>query len=364
MPEMMVCPVSWLLFTLKVGSSSARAISALESLSRSAEVLGSTGHGDDRVGEVHGLQRDGVVLIADGVAGGDVLEADRRADVAAVDDIDLVALVGVHLEEASETVAPLGAGVVDGHVALRHAGVDAEEDELADVGVGHDLEREGGERLLVADFAGLDLLGVGIGALGLPDVDGGRQVVENAVEKELDALVLEGRPAKDRNDLAGDGGAADGLLDKRKVGLLVLEEERHDFVVVLGDGLDDLVVGLGGLLLELLGNLGVADLASVVAVEVEGLLAEDVDDAFETGLRADRNDHRKGRGLELGLHVGDDLVVVAAGAVHLVDERDDRDVVAHGLAPDGFGLGLDAARPRRRRPRRRRGRGGSVRLRR
>ena len=42
MPEMIVCPVSALLLTLKVGSSSARDISALESLSLSLEVFGST----------------------------------------------------------------------------------------------------------------------------------------------------------------------------------------------------------------------------------------------------------------------------------------------------------------------------------
>jgi hypothetical protein len=36
-------------------------------------------------------------------------------------------------------------------------------------------------------------------------------------------------------------------------------------------------------------------------------------------------------------------VEVRAAAVHLVDERDARDAVLVGLAPDGLGLRLDAA---------------------
>ena len=38
----------------------------------------------------------------------------------------------------------------------------------------------------------------------------------------------------------------------------------------------------------------------------------------------------------------DGVVEVGAGAVHLVDEADARDVVAVGLAPDRLGLRLDA----------------------
>ena len=49
-----------------------------------------------------------------------------------------------------------------------------------------------------------------------------------------------------------------------------------------------------------------------------------------------------GVGAELLLHFVDDVVEVRAGAVHLVDEHDPRDVVFGGLAPDGFGLRLDA----------------------
>ena len=64
--------------------------------------LGLHGNADDGIGEVHGLERDGCVLIGEGIAGVDVLEAYSSADVACADAIDRVLVVGVHLEEAAD----------------------------------------------------------------------------------------------------------------------------------------------------------------------------------------------------------------------------------------------------------------------
>ena len=61
-------------------------------------------HRDDRLGEVHRLEHDRVLGIADRVAGGDVLQADRGGDVAGPDLVDLLALVGVHLEQAADAL--------------------------------------------------------------------------------------------------------------------------------------------------------------------------------------------------------------------------------------------------------------------
>ena len=57
---------------------------------------------DDRLGKVHRFQNDRVVLVADRVAGRDVLQAHRRRDVARPDFLDLFALVGVHLQETAD----------------------------------------------------------------------------------------------------------------------------------------------------------------------------------------------------------------------------------------------------------------------
>ena len=77
------------------------------------------------------------------------LEADNAADLAGVNLGDFLALVGVHLEQTADALALALRGVE--HVAARAdvAGVDADEAQLADERVGHDLECKCGERLFI-----------------------------------------------------------------------------------------------------------------------------------------------------------------------------------------------------------------------
>ena len=71
-------------------------------------------------------------------------------------------------------------------------------------------------------------------------------------------------------------------------------------------------------------------------------IVDEVDDAEEVGLGADRQLDRHGVGAEPVDHRLDALVEVRADAVHLVDVGDARDAVLVGLAPDRLGLRLDA----------------------
>ena len=131
--------------TRNVGSSSARRWRAMPSLSWSALVLGSIATSMTGSGNVIDLEHDRVVRVAQRVAGEGVLEADDGGDVARVDLVDLLAVVGVHLEDAADALL-LALGRVE-HVGagLERAGVDPEERELADERIGGDLEGEGAE---------------------------------------------------------------------------------------------------------------------------------------------------------------------------------------------------------------------------
>ena len=68
----------------------------------------------------------------------------------------------------------------------------------------------------------------------------------------------------------------------------------------------------------------------------------DVDHAAEFALRADRELHDGGYGVEPVADHRHAAVEVGADAVHLVDEAEPGHVVLVGLAPNGLGLGLDA----------------------
>ena len=69
------------------------------SLSRSALVLGSIAIEMTRIRKLHPLEEDRVLVLAEGVAGARVAEADGRVDVARVNGVDLFALVGVHIRK-------------------------------------------------------------------------------------------------------------------------------------------------------------------------------------------------------------------------------------------------------------------------
>ena len=99
--------------------------------------------------ELDGLQHDRVLLVADRVAGGDVLQSDAGADVARVDLGDVLALVGVHLQQAADALGARASADVHAVALLQMTGVHADERQLADERVGHDLEGQRRERRVV-----------------------------------------------------------------------------------------------------------------------------------------------------------------------------------------------------------------------
>ena len=113
MPAMMVWPVSG------VGAHPEGRILLLELLQRDGQLvlvglgLGLDGDVDDRVGELHRLEDDRLVLVGQRVPGAGVLEADGRADVAGEHLLDLLALVGVHLQQAADPLPLVLGAVVD-----------------------------------------------------------------------------------------------------------------------------------------------------------------------------------------------------------------------------------------------------------
>ena len=110
------------------------------------------------------------------------------------------------------------------------------------------------------------------------------------------------------------------------------------------EGLEQLLAVLGGLVDEV-GR----DLLDRVVLALLGLAApgerthaDQVDDAEEVALVADRELEDERDGAEAVDDHVDAAEEVGAGAVELVDEADAGNAVLVGLAPHGLGLGLDA----------------------
>ena len=156
-------------------------------------------------------------------------------------------------------------------------------------------------------------------------------------------LFLNEAPHRDRRDGVGDARLAQRGLDLVGADRLVLEELHHQLVVLLGGGFDELVAVHLGVVFELgrdLAHRGVD--ALVVLVEEDRVHLDEVDDAREALLGADRELDRRGTRVEAIAHHLHDVVEVGARAVHLVDVGDAGHAVRVGLAPHRLGLRLDA----------------------
>ena len=115
--------------------------------------LGLDGDFDDRLGEDDRLEDDRVIRLAERVAGEAFLQPDGGRDVAGVDRLDLLAMVGVHLEDAADPLLLALRGVEDVGPGIERARVDPEVGELADVRIRRDLEDQGAEGLAVVGGA-------------------------------------------------------------------------------------------------------------------------------------------------------------------------------------------------------------------
>src|SRR4051794_38289411 len=302
------------------------------------------GHRDDRRREGHRLQDHRLLRVAEGVTRRRLLHAVDGDDLAGTHALALFALVGVHLVDLADPLLAVLGAVEHRGPGVELAGVHADVGQLAEVLVGLDLESQRRERLALVGVPQDLGLTVERGADDRLDVQRAGQVVDDRVQHGLYALVLERGAGDDRVHLAGDGGLADRRLDRLDRDLLAAEVGLHDRVVEVGDALEELFPVLGGLLGQLLRDL----LDRVVLTELglaapgEGLHLDQVDDADEVGLGADRDLQHQRVGTQALDHHVDAAEEVRTGAVELVDEAHARDAVLLGLPPHLLGLRLDA----------------------
>jgi hypothetical protein len=175
------------------------------------------------------------------------------------------------------------------------------------------------------------------------DLERARQVVDDGVEQRLHALVLEGGAAQDRGDRDRESGLAKRPPDHLGRNRGLVEEIRlEQLLVVLGDRVDQLVVVLLRLLAQAFGNFDRGDLRAEVVLPDDALHLDEIEDAAEVLFLADGQLHGNGPSAQPVDHGLNRAEEVGAGAVHLVDECDARNAVAVGLAPNRFGLRLDA----------------------
>ena len=305
--------------------------------------LGLDGHADDGLGDLHGLQDDGSLIVAQGVAGGGVLQADHGGDVAGVDGLDVLTVVGVHLQDTADTLSLLLGGVQNGRAGVQQAGVNADKGQTANVGVRSDLKGQCGEGCVVVCGTLVLLAGVRVDALDGGDVQGGGHEVDNGVEQLLHALVAVRGTAGDGNQQVLDGAVTQGLADHVGGDGFLLQRQHHQILVEVCAGVDELGAVFHRQVHHVLGNVLHAHVLALGIVVHVGLHLDQVDDALEGILAADGQLDGHGVALQAVVDHLQNVEEISAHDVHLVDVDHTGDFIVVGLTPHSLGLGLHAA---------------------
>ena len=138
-------------------------------------------------------------------------------------------------------------------------------------------------------------------------------------------------------------GIANDGVDQILGNALFRQKQLHQLVAVHRQALEHLLPGSRGRLEQIGRNLFLADFFAVGAVEVISLHRDQVDHSLEIVLFADRPLHEDGIAAHLFADLLDDASVVGAGAIHFVDKRQTRHVIALHLPVNGQRLRLYAA---------------------
>ena len=249
----------------------------------------------------------------------------------------------MHLEDTAETFSCALGGVVRGLTGLDHTGVYAEEAELSDVRVGHDLERESREWFLVGGMTNLFFLGHGIDTLDRGNIGRRGHIVHDCVEELLYALVLVRGTADHGYELIGDGGATDSSLYVIGGKFLTLDVLLEKFLIGFREGFEHSSMILFRLAAHILRNGFYAHILAEFIVVNIGFHVDQVNDPTEGFLSPDGKLNRNSVGFETFLHHIYDMVEVCAHDVHFVDVRHTGNAVFSGLSPNGFRLRFNAA---------------------
>ena len=176
--------------------------------------LGFDGDMDNRFGKSNALQKNGPVLIANGVSGDGIFKANRGRYLAGINFTHVFAMVGVHADNAADALLLPGAGIDYVRAGHQLARINAEKCQLADKRVGGDFESQPDKRLVIVGVHLNLFFFVGrVGADYGRQICRRRQVVGNRVEHELHAHVAERRTAHYWVDLVSQDQSADSAPD-------------------------------------------------------------------------------------------------------------------------------------------------------
>src|SRR5579864_7282354 len=282
-------------------------------------------------------------FVANRVAGADVLQTNRGADVARQNLVDIFALVGMHFQKAANTFGPSPSRAKHRVAGLNLAGINPNESQLANERISHDLEGQRGKRLVIRRLPGDHFTVVRIRAFHFACIKRRREIINYSIEQRLHALVFESGADNHRKQFQIDGGLAQRRAQFLWGNSLALQKLVQDFVVILSNRLDQLGVKRFSFLLKLGRNRARRIFGSDRVILPDNRLHfDEVNYAFEFVFLADGDLDGNGLGIETFPNCIDGMFKIRAHLIDLINEANSRHAVLIGLAPDFFRLRLHA----------------------
>mmetsp|Transcript_10350 Transcript_10350/g.18248 ORF Transcript_10350/g.18248 Transcript_10350/m.18248 type:complete len:493 (-) Transcript_10350:441-1919(-) len=305
-------------------------------------------NGDHRLREVHLLKDDLVVIHAQGFTSGGVLKTNEGNNISSTSLLDLGTLIGVHLQDTTDTLLLTLHGVHHLGTGVNSTGVNTGERQRPNKGVSGNLEGKSGERLIIRGDT-LHDLGVIIRVDTLDGLDVSRRgkVVNDSIQEGLDTLVLEGSPSHHRHELQLCGTLADALPDGGNVRYLIFQDHLHHVVVHLGAVLKELHAELFSPLLQLIRDgglghrVGLPSGTHLLTIPDQGLHLHQINHSFEDVLSTNGQLDNARDSAKVGLDHVNAAVEISTSAIHLVHETHTGHLVLISLAPNSLGLGLN-----------------------
>ena len=205
-----------------------------------------------RIGELHRLQCNRVILVTQGITCTDILETNTCTNITTTDYLHRVLLVRVHLEQTRDTFLLARTSIQYIRTSLHRTCIDTEEAQTTYIRVSSDLKCQSGQRLFKQRLASNNLVRIiRICTFDSRCIFRTRQISTNSIQQCLNTLVLERRTANHRVDLHRQSSLADSSLD-----FVLCDRSRifkiflHQSFITLSQRLQHLITPLFSLSLE------------------------------------------------------------------------------------------------------------------
>ncbi len=299
-------------------------------------------YGNYRIREYHGFQDNFILLVAEGITSGGVLQTYSSCDITSVNHFDFFAVVSMHLQDTADALAFTLSGVVYIRASGQGTGIYAEECQLTNKRVSSNLECQCSKRSLVARRTLVVFTSFRVNAFNRRNISRSRHEVYNCIQQRLYAFVLIGRTAAYRSHFASDSCFTDASFDFFYGQLFAFQVFHHQLVISFSNCFYQSCAVFFCFFLHVFRNFDELFFFTQSIIINDSLHVDQVNHASEGVFEADRQHDRHCVSTQTVLHHLDYVIEVSTGNIHLVYICHTRYAVFVSLTPYGFGLRLNA----------------------